>query len=481
MRTVKATIRLLVFLVLLCVPLSLYAQQIPKLSAPPLGERWFSISLSGERVGYAHLSISQASDGYRIDSDGSVKMRVMGFSREATSKETYLVDRDLAVRSFAAEGRIDGSPMSVKGEVTPSGIHVAVQSGSGRKERTLKVRGAVYPSQALNLYPFLKGTPVGKTAKVPMLDVESVKVKEIKVEVVGPETLPPGTPVIHLQNNLYPMVGNDIWVDLNGNTIRESVRDDLVVTQAESAESAKAYLADTALSKSDLALDFSLIKVTPPLERPAQLRKLVIDFTGIPKDFPLLQGIRQQATRLSDGAVRFTMPNPVPEPPGTVQSTASDLESTSRIPSDHPAIVAKKDEILAGEKDPCRAAQLLMGWVAKEVKAAVTDNQSPVETLKTKKGNCQTHARLYAALARSAGIPTRFVSGLVYLEGTGFLYHSWDESYLNGAWLPLDPTFGEFPANFTHIKLVVGDSPDDLALLAGVIGKVHAQVVEKGY
>jgi len=476
-----AALRLLITLLLLCAPLSLRAAELPKLATPPLGERWFSVNLSGERVGFAHLSITESGDGYRIDSEGSVKMRVMGFSREATTKESYLVGRDLAIKTFASESRIDGSPLALKGEVTPKEIKVSVESGGSKKERTLKSKGPVFPPQALNLYPLMRGTPAGKSLQVPMLDLEALKVKKIKIEVIGAETLPPATAVMHLRNNLYPMVDNDIWVDLKGNSLKESVRDDLVVTLAEDEASAKAYLADTALSKSDLALDFSLVKVTPPLERPGELKKLVVEFTGFPPDYPLLQGQGQQATRLPDGKVRFTMPNPAFQAPNGERPAASDLEPAQRLPSDSPEILAKKDEIVGTEKNPAQMVKLLEQWVAKEIKGAITDKQSPLETLKSRSGNCQTHARLFAALARGAGIPTRFVSGLVYLPGQGFLYHSWDESYLDGVWMGVDPTFGEMPANVTHIKLVEGDSADDMGQLAGVIGRIQAKVLEQGY
>jgi len=338
----------------------------------------------------------------------------------------------------------------------------------------------VFPSPLLNFYPLILGTPAGKTLRIAMLDSESFKVKQVKVEVVGPETLPAGTAVVHLRNNLYPVVDNDIWVDLKGNTVKESVRDDLVLTLAEDEARAKSSLAEAALSRSDLALDFSLVKVTPPLERPAQLKRLAVDFTGIPAGFPLLQGPTQQAQRNPDATVRFTMPNPGYQPSAAEAPVAADLAPDQRIPSDLPQIVALKDQVLGSEQAPEQRARLLLQWVAREIKPAVTGNQSPLDTLKDRSGNCQSHALLYAALARSAGIPTRFVSGLVYMP-QGFLYHSWAESFLNGTWVALDPTFGEFPANLTHIKLVQGDSSDDLAPLAGVIGRIKAKVVEKVY
>ena len=41
------------------------------------------------------------------------------------------------------------------------------------------------------------------------------------------------------------------------------------------------------------------------------------------------------------------------------------------------------------------------------------------------------------------------MSGLVYLDGKGFLYHSWSESLLDGRWVAIDPTYGQVPADPT--------------------------------
>jgi len=472
------TLRLLVAAVLILLPLQLFAAPLPKLPLLPEGERWFSIKLGDERVGFGRLAITRTADGYRIDSQGSVKMRVMGFSREASSKESYQVGPDLVLRSFLTENRIDGSPVELKGEVTPQGITIVSQSGGGRKERTLRSKTPVYPPHALNLYPLMHGATPGKRYRLAIIDAEAVKVKQVQVEVIGEETLS-GVGAIHLKNDLYPMgVDNDIWVDRQGNVLKESVRDDLVVTLAQDEATARGELAEAALCRKDLVLDFSMIRVNPPIERPARLQLLSVELAGIPSLLPLLQGERQQGVRLPDAKVIFTMPHPAP---GTEAApAAADLAPAERIPSDHPEIKAQLAEIAGSEKDPERIARRLTDWVARQVKGSVTDSQSPLETLKSRTGNCQSHARLYTALARAAGIPTRFVSGVVY-QGEGFLYHSWAESYLNNGWIAIDPTFNEIPANLSHIKLVEGDSVDEMGTLAGMIGRVQAKVIEKRY
>jgi hypothetical protein len=484
--TARSLLAFISALVLLALPLKAFPAGVPilKLAAPPEGERWFSINVGGERVGFAHQMITKTPDGYRIESDSTVKMKVMGFSREATSKDSYLVGNDLAIRSFATESIVDGSPINLTGEATPQSVRMTVETRGGKKERTLKTKGPVYPSEALNLYPLLQGVARGKTVKLPVLDPESAKIKQIKVEVVGQETLPTGVSLVHLRNNLYPMVDNDIWVDLKGNTVKESVRDDLVLTLAEDNRTARQHLAEAALCEKDLVLDFSLIPVRPPIERPEQLKKLVLEMSGIPKEMPLLQGREQLATRLPDGRVLFTMPNPAYTPVPSDAPAAADLEATATINKDAPEIAAKKEQIVGKEKDPAQVVKLLTAAVAKEIKGAVNTAQSSRETLKNGSGNCQGHTRLYTALARAAGIPTRIVAGLVYAPGKGFLYHSWAESYINNGkncWLAVDPTQGETPANPTHIKLVQGESPDDMGALTAIIGRVKAKVVDKQY
>jgi len=82
------------------------------------------------------------------------------------------------------------------------------------------------------------------------------------------------------------------------------------------------------------------------------------------------------------------------------------------------------------------------------------------------------------AMARSVGLPARVAAGVVYLSGA-FYYHAWPEVWLgaDSGWVPIDPTFGEFPADATHLRLVVG-SLDKQAEIVRFIGKLSIKVIE---
>jgi hypothetical protein len=476
---------IIIAFVCLVLPAAASAGPVPQLAAPPLGERWYSISLQGERVGFAHTAITAKDSGYEISSEGSVKMLVLGFSREAASRETYLVGRDLSLRSFTVEQTIDGSPMRLAGEVGSGGVSVTIEAAGSMRKKKLKTRGKVYPPAALNIWPLMQKIVPGKEFRLQMLDVEEIKVKVVTITALGLETLPEGGEAVHLRNDLYRFVDNDVWVGPDGSTLRESVRDGLIETRAEEAAVTRQFILDAAIAKRDLVLDFSLVRADRPIEKPLTVRKLAVEISGFGEAVPVIADERQSAVRSAPGSILFTI-EVEPLDTGKVTHGADApvdgkyLEPTDRILSDSDETRAVAEKVLAGEQDPRARILLLAKWVADSVAESVTDSQTSLEILRNRKGNCQAHARLYTALARAAGIPTRFVSGLVYVEGKGFLYHSWAESYARG-WVAIDPTFGQAPADATHIKLAEGDSPGEMAPIAGLVGRLTAKIAAVRY
>jgi peptidoglycan hydrolase-like protein with peptidoglycan-binding domain len=53
-------------------------------------------------------------------------------------------------------------------------------------------------------------------------------------------------------------------------------------------------------------------------------------------------------------------------------------------------------------------------------------------------GNCTDLSHLLVALCRAAGIPARYVHGLVHFPVDGDIGHTWAQAYLNGKWYDMD-------------------------------------------
>lgn len=98
------------------------------------------------------------------------------------------------------------------------------------------------------------------------------------------------------------------------------------------------------------------------------------------------------------------------------------------------------------------------------------DPRSAEETLSLGRGACRDLTVLFMALARSQGIPARYVSG--YHEGDPLKpnkeLHAWAEVFLpGGGWRGFDPSVGLAVADH-HIALAAGPDPPDAAALSGV-------------
>ncbi|HIH19937.1 TPA: transglutaminase domain-containing protein [Candidatus Micrarchaeota archaeon] len=73
-----------------------------------------------------------------------------------------------------------------------------------------------------------------------------------------------------------------------------------------------------------------------------------------------------------------------------------------------------------------------------------------------RRGVCNQYALLAMALLRASGIPSRFVAGWVY-SGKKWGPHAWLEAYIDGHWVPADPTYGEVGMlDGTHVVFAYG-------------------------
>lgn len=153
------------------------------------------------------------------------------------------------------------------------------------------------------------------------------------------------------------------------------------------------------------------------------------------------------------------------------------LSSSPLIPADHPKIIHLAKEIVADETDPWEKSRRIFEWVHKNIKKEPSFNiPSALTVLETKYGDCNEHAVLFTALARSVGIPTQICIGLVWSDQlNAFGYHAWVEVFC-GDWIPMDPTLGQEIADATHIKLLEGDI-EQWTRLALYINQIQIEVI----
>lgn len=132
--------------------------------------------------------------------------------------------------------------------------------------------------------------------------------------------------------------------------------------------------------------------------------------------------------------------------------------------------------IVGLDRDPRVMVQKLNQWVSDSVADVATFSvPNAVAIARSRRGDCNEHTQLLVALTRSIGIPARFTSGLLYVNGK-FYYHAWPEVWL-GAWVAVDPTFGQFPADAAHLRFVIGGLSRQTELLQ-LMGNLTIKVLE---
>lgn len=98
------------------------------------------------------------------------------------------------------------------------------------------------------------------------------------------------------------------------------------------------------------------------------------------------------------------------------------------------------------------------------VPGATDITTTAAEAFGMRQGVCQDYSHIMLSLCRMAGIPCRYVAGLLIGEG---LSHAWVEIWENGMWYGLDPTNGTRVFE-EHLKISHGRDYTDCLMNQGV-------------
>lgn len=106
-------------------------------------------------------------------------------------------------------------------------------------------------------------------------------------------------------------------------------------------------------------------------------------------------------------------------------------------------------------------------------KAATDVTTTAEQALERGGGVCQDYAQIFLALLRLAGIPARYVTGILEGEGQS---HAWVEIALGGYWYGLDPT-NDCAVAYAHVKIGSGRDFADCRISQGVFfGAAHQKL-----
>ncbi len=92
------------------------------------------------------------------------------------------------------------------------------------------------------------------------------------------------------------------------------------------------------------------------------------------------------------------------------------------------------------------------------------------DVFRSKRATCMGYTNLFVAMCISVGIPTRAVGGIASTN-KGFERHAYAEVFINEQWIPIDPTFGQFPADASHIAIYSDNEARGIKVELKFLGK----------
>jgi hypothetical protein len=458
---------------------------------------WRGVYYRGEKIGFSVSQTTPSGDGFELREDARLQMALFGATTPAAVTTVAQLDREFVLRGFQFSIDPGTGPVTIDGTVTGTHVSLLIKTASGIQTEERDLDDA--PALSLNLPRrmaadgFKPGTERHFLVFDPAtLRNEPVTVAVGKREIVALESTLPirvaGRHVSRPTRTSIPAFRLDMtfaglhttsWVTDTGEVVKEesplgfsSVR--------ESPEDAR-RLAGRGTAGAALIENAAIVPVWTTKKRvddPRDVRRarvrmdgLAIDTVDINDGSQSLDGnlleVRDPRTLVAQpapaGLDRYRQPEPFLE-------------------SDDPAIRAQAAAAVAGAADDrSRAERLTRAVSAMLDKKSTVGLPSAREVLRTRVGDCNEHTALYVAMARSLGLPARIAVGVAYTKGA-FYYHAWPEVYIaeergRGVWLPVDPTFDQFPADALHVRLLRGGLDRQAAILP-LIGRVKMDILD---
>jgi len=447
--------------------------------------QWRGVYYRGEKLGFT-VSQTVPVDGedgaLELQEDGQLQMSLLGSHTITMIRTTARVNRAFELQSFTFSLDPGTGPITVAGDVRGLELRIAITSNG--RTRTDVRQLAERPMLTLNLVRRLadEGLIPGSRHQWSVFDPATLRNAPVTVtvgarEVVRAANMP--IPAFRVEME-FAGLHTTSWITDTGEIVREESPLGFI-TVRETAERARA-LAVPGRIRQDLLQASAVVpdmpSGLPPIGDPRDVRRMRMRVEGADLSSAELVGVGQRI----DGNIVEIIDAQKLTAVTAHESFEAYLRPEPFLESDDPDIRAAAEDAVRGVAGARARAEALTRYVSSTVQKKPTVSlPSAREVLRTKIGDCNEHTALFVAMARSIGIPARIAVGLAFVRGA-FYYHAWPEVYIDegndrGLWLPVDPTFNQFPADATHFRLARGGLDKQAAILP-LIGRVKIAVLE---
>ncbi|MCW5213394.1 transglutaminase domain-containing protein, partial [Desulfobulbus sp. TB] len=385
-------------------------------------QQYYGVHLHNKRIGYVMEDIrphANGEEGVRIRQQASLRLKVLNSVQPITMNLNATAGNGLQLRTFEFFFSSPFYKTTARGRVTGNTVHFTLDTGGATIKDSITLQGP--PVLPLNQRGYLLSTmgAKGDKLKIPFFDPFSLAARSSVVTYNGQEKKLLNERIYHLHHftESYSGMKVNFWLDDQGKVIQQRSPAGFIF-QAEP----KFKAMDIRDSGDELLSTVAVQYTGKPFQENAQSATYQLQF---PQEAEVdLNGGRQHFANSSSGRLVLKKEMFPPQPADDTLTSGkrcvsngvgndSWLAASRYVQADDPAIIAKAQEIIGQEDDPVRQVPLLVKWVYNNIeKRPVIGLPDALTTLKSGKGDCNEHAALFAALARSLNIPTTLTAGV---------------------------------------------------------------------
>lgn len=459
--------------------------------------RWYSIRLGGEAVGYVKETgsrVQQAGRWYwKSITESRIVLKRLGQKVEMHVSYEHLETDDGLLKKITAEQLLAGSRVRTEIEVEDDKIKIKNITGNQVFSREI-------PSSGRLLGPVGIGRLTVEKLKRPGDKVEYRTVLAELAQVISGERTLAGAEVVDCGRNKITArkvidrisqieTTRQVWLDGEGNEVKAvepSPFGDIVTCLSSEQEVWEAMAASRGQEQ---FFQSSLIRANVRLPQARGLDRVVVRLKhskpemGWPDLANEYQKILEGTDEVRVVELKRVPLRSSPDRQLSAEEKKSYLEANAYIDINDPEIKRIAAEVAGREKNNFQKALKLRDWVSRNLAFDPGFVFAPAsEVMRAKKATCAGYAALLAALLRAAGIPSRYLMGMVYANGI-WGGHAWVEAWIGGRWVPLDaalPSPGAAdPARIVVARSSLGEGLGESLLAAQkFFGYVSVEVVE---
>jgi len=446
-------------------------------------DSWSKILFNGRPIGYSHTheetEDSSITGRYVIENHIELCVNLMGTTRRIHAETTVRLDAAFSLQRFSFQLSSGEYSLLVKGiRWQERTFDVSVRTVGGTERLLIEIPDDVIiesPAMALALERLKPGQHLVMRVFDPaMFATASLTVRALRKE------------PLEIGGTNY--LATVLEIDYRGAAIKAWLADGQMLRQEtpygwtlERCSAEEAFEALRAAHGGEDMLTGMAVKCDGAISNPTGARMLRLRLSGVALEGYTLESNRQKILDSDASGIELLVSQAEPGPSEAKSLVTPELQNflapSLFVQADHPEIQAQALRIVHSRETALEKARAICAWVNENVEKELTVSvPSALDVLRVRKGDCNEHTYLFAALARAAGLPCKVKLGVVYHEGT-FYYHAWPAVFV-GDWLEMDPTLGQMAVDATHVALLEGDLANHLELVR-IIGRLRIKVLEE--